>query len=99
VSTFAAVALYLNRQAEQLPMIFLQPFEMRFDRSGDFPRVLYRKKVPHNLTIMFGLTREAKRRILLLRHFRVGHYLDLLRRFPQTNSIPSRLWNLTVHQR
>ena len=78
-------------------MILLQPLETRPDCPGNPPRVLYRKKMPHDLTIMFALSRKAQRWVLLLRNFGVGHYLDYLRRFRRTNSIRSRLWKLTVH--
>jgi hypothetical protein len=79
-------------------MIFLQPLEMRLDRSGDFPRVLYREEMPDNLTIVLGLPREVKRRIFLLCNFSVGHHLDLLRRIWRTGSIQSLLWDFAIHQ-
>ena len=45
-------------------MVLPKPLEVRRDCSPDFPRVLDCKEMPDDLTIMFGLTRQTKRRIL-----------------------------------
>lgn len=71
---------------------------MSLDCAGDFPRVLYCQEMTHDLTIMLGLPRKAKGRVLLLCNFAVRHHLDFLRRIGRTNSIGLRLWDFAVHQ-
>ena len=72
-------------------MIFLQPLEMCVDRCGDLLEFFTARKMPHDLTIMFGLPRKTKCGVLLLCNFGIGHYLDLLRRVCRTGLIRSRL--------
>jgi hypothetical protein len=68
-SVLSAVALNVDRQTKELLVILLKPVEVRLDRSRDFPRVFDRKEMADDLTIMFSLTRQTKRRIFFLRDF------------------------------
>ena len=44
-------------------VILLKPLEARLDRSRNFLRVLDRKEMTNDLTVMFSLARQTKRRI------------------------------------
>lgn len=61
-------------------MVFLESLDVRLDRPRDFPRVFDREEMADDLTVIFGLTRQPKRRIPFLRDFGVGHHLNSLRR-------------------
>ena len=78
-SILPVIALNLNRQTEELLMILLKPLEVRLDRSRDFPRVLDRKEMADDPTVMLSLARQTKRRIFFFRDFSVRHHLNFLR--------------------
>ena len=79
-------------------MILQKPLELLVNCRRDFSLVLYCEEMIDNLTIMFALPRQAKRRVLLLVQFRRRSSLDVLGRFPRMRPILLRLWNLVVHQ-
>jgi hypothetical protein len=59
-SVLSAVVLNVDRQPKQLLVILLKPLEVRLDRSCDLPRVLDRKEMADDLTVMLGLARRTK---------------------------------------
>jgi hypothetical protein len=77
-SIVAAIALNLDRQAEQLPMVLLEPFEVRLDRDRDVLGIFYCLKMIHELAVMFGLAWKAERGILFVLDFCIGHNLNFL---------------------
>jgi len=93
----AAIALNLYREAEELIVVFLKPLKVRLDRSCNLFRIFHGQEMPHNLAVMFGLPREPKRRVLLLRDFCIGHYLNLLERFRRLRSVRLSLRRFAVH--
>ena len=55
-------------------MILQKPLELLVNCRRDFSLVLYCEEMIDNLTIMFALPRQAKRRVLLLCNFGAGHH-------------------------
>ena len=47
-------------------MVFLQPLEMRLDRTRDLTRILDRQEMPDDLGVVFGLARQTQREVEFL---------------------------------